>query len=86
MKKLLLLASILLVSSCTDAGWGKLAALGDSAKIECWSGGKIIYSGRSTGKIKSEQSSDGYFFKDQLTGNFMEVSGNCVITYGKIKR
>ena len=65
-----------------DAEVGKLQALGDPAKVECWSGGKLIYSGHSTGKVESEASSDGYFFRDAETSKLMEVSGNCVITYG----
>jgi len=65
-----------------DASIGKLTALGDSASVQCWSGGKLIFDGRSTGKVLSEESSDGYFFKDESDGKFKEVSGNCVITYG----
>ena len=70
-----------LTIGCTDAFMGKVASLGSSATIECYSGGKLIYSGTSTGKVSSEQNSDGYFFRDEDTGNVMEVSGNCVITY-----
>lgn len=82
MKKTLLIVSfIFLAISCTDAQRGKLGAIGDSGKVECYSGGKLIYSGMSTGKISSEQNSDGYNFVDQKTRKFMEVSGNCVITY-----
>ena len=69
--------------ACTDAGWGKLEALGDPAHVECWSGGQLIYRGRSTGKVSSEANSDGYYFRDAKTRQPMEVSGNCVITYGK---
>jgi len=69
------------VSGCTDAERGKLGALGDSAHIECWSGGVKIFDGQSTGKVHSETSSDGYFFKNKKDGIFYEVSGNCVITY-----
>jgi hypothetical protein len=60
-------------------------SLGDNAKIECWSGDKLIYSGLSTGKVSPDHHSDGYHFVDKLTGKFMEVSGNCVITYNPEK-
>ena len=66
---------------CTDAQRGKLGALGEAARVECWSGGKLIYEGVSSGKLSSESNSDGYNFVDAKTGKFMEVSGNCVITY-----
>jgi hypothetical protein len=39
----------------------------------------MIYEGRSTGKIKSEAQSDGYYFIEKGSGKLMEVSGNCVI-------
>ena len=82
MKKLLVLsvATVSLIG-CTDAEMSRLFSFGDSAKVTCYSGGEVIYSGYSTGKIKSEENSDGYFFKDKKTGSLMEVSGNCVIVY-----
>lgn len=82
MKKIIfVLATVTLLVGCTDADFGKFAALGDSATVKCWSGGILIFDGKSTGKVKSEASSDGYFFKDAKDNKFKEVSGNCVITY-----
>lgn len=81
MKVLLLIVSMFCIVSCTDAGCGKLTSLGSSARVECFSGGKLIYSGESTGKVLSEKNSDGYYFKDKLDGKMKEVSGNCVIVY-----
>ena len=75
-----MIAATLVLTAC-DAQIGKIASLGENAKVECWSGGQLIYDGKSTGKVLSESRSDGYFFKDEKTGKFMEVSGNCVITY-----
>lgn len=68
-------------AGCTDAQVGKLKALGDSAHVTCYSGGKLIYDGQSTGKVSSEENSDGYYFIDRKTGLPMEVSGNCIIVY-----
>lgn len=70
-----------LLSGCTDAQRGKLTSLGNSATIECYSGEKLIFSGKSTGKVSSEDNSDGYYFRDEATDKMMEVSGNCVIIY-----
>ena len=75
------IAFALSFTGCSDAQWGKLGAYGDSATITCYSGGKLIYNGESTGKVISEKSSDGYFFKDKKDGKLKEVSGNCVIAY-----
>ena len=66
---------------CTDAQRGKIRAIGSSASLECYSGNKFIYKGHSTGKVSSEEQSDGYYFVDKKTGNPMEVCGNCVIIY-----
>ncbi len=81
MKKILFVCLVLALSSCTDAKRGKLFSLGDSASVTCWSGGRLIYDGFSTGKVSSEKNSDGYFFKDREMGKMIEVSGNCVIVY-----
>jgi hypothetical protein len=65
----------------TDAGRAKIKALGDSARVTCYSGARLIFDACSTGKVHSEDSSDGYFFEEKKTGLPVEVSGNCVIIY-----
>ena len=52
-----------------------------SAAISCYSGGKLIYSGRSEGKVFSESNSDGYTFIAANDGKLKEVSGDCIIKY-----
>lgn len=80
MKKLALaIAAIALLSACTDAEVARFSALGDRGTISCYSGGTLIYSGTSTGKISAEEGSDGWFLKDAKTGNLVRVSGDCVI-------
>lgn len=68
------------IGACTDAEREKYFSLGSEHSISCYSGGKLIYEGTSTGKVLSEEASDGYYFEDKKTGKLMEVSGNCVIT------
>jgi len=75
------LFSVLIITGCTDRSIAKLQAYGGSATIECYSGAMLIYKGESTGKIISEESSDGYSFVDKETNKLVEVSGNCVIRY-----
>lgn len=58
MYKLLLLFVIV---GCTDAEWSKYTTLGTRAEIVCKSGGKITFHGISTGKVLSENNSDGYY-------------------------
>ena len=70
---------LVILASCTNGEMGKLGSYGESRSIKCWSGDRIIYSGRSTGKIDSEVNSDGYYFVEVETNKLIEVSGNCVI-------
>lgn len=73
---------ILIISgllSCTNASIAQFKALGSAGQIKCYSGGKLIYDGESTGKIGSEQQSDGWYFEEKGTGNLIRVSGDCII-------
>ena len=56
-----------------------MSALGSSGHITCYSGGKIIYDGESTGKISTDHHSDGWYFEDAATKSLVRVSGQCVI-------
>lgn len=79
MKKWILGTMMFFGISCTDAMCGSITAYGDAAHIKCWSGGKLIYEGDSTGRIATTDGSDGWEFKDSKTGKFIRVSGQCVI-------
>lgn len=83
MKKLLVIVLVTTCStiflSCTDAFKQQINSLGNDGKITCWSGGKVIYSGESTGKIQTEASSDGWYFRENGTGMLVRLSGDCVI-------
>lgn len=68
-----------LVVGCKDGEWSKWEALGEPAHVSCYSGGRLIYDGWSTGAITNEGNSDGYFFKDKKTGHLVRISGDCVV-------
>ena len=76
-----ILGALAFMALGTDATRSKIMAFGSGATIKCYSGGVVIYEGKSTGKIKSEEYSDGYYFKDAADKKLKEVSGNCVIAY-----
>jgi len=80
-RKIVLLACALLVLGCTDAERAKLGGLGNKATVDCYSGGKLIYHGRSTGKVSPEDGGAGYFLKDSARGKLVEVSGQCIVEY-----
>ncbi len=75
-----LLFAVFCLGGCTDAERAKFGSLGSPHSVECFSGGTLIYKGTATGKVLSEDSSDGYYFTEKESGKLMEVSGNCVIT------
>lgn len=76
-------AIVALIGACTDTTRAKYAAYGESALVKCYSGGTLIYEGRSTGRVlKEETGADGYAFKEASTGALKEVSGDCNVTYG----
>lgn len=81
MKRLIALVVMIFVAGCTEASREKMFSLGGSRHIICYSGGVKIYEGHSSGKISSEETSDGYYFKDKETGKLIEVSGDCVMQY-----
>ena len=82
MKKLLLLSFILFFAfSCSDAQKAKREGRGSEFRIEMLNcDGAVARSWISTGKVRSEQNSDGYYFMDKATGLLVEVTGNIIIT------
>lgn len=82
MKKLMILSVLglaLMVGGCTDAQIKNITTLGDPGTIILYSGGKEVGRWKSTGKIASESSSDGWMFEDAETGKFIRVSGTTVV-------
>jgi hypothetical protein len=76
------IAFLLVFVGCTDAGVSAFQAYGEAAHVVCHSGGKVIFDGCSTGRVLNSNQSDGYKFRDALTGRLVEVSGECFIDYG----
>ena len=82
MKKLILLSFILFFAfSCSDAKKAKREGRGSEFRIEMLNcDGAVARSWISTGNVRSEQNSDGYYFMDKATGLLVEVTGNIIIT------
>ena len=79
MKVYFILSLMFFFNGCTNADRAYINAYGKPGVIVCYSGGKIIFEGKSTGIIQTVTSSDGWEFQDSLTGLFVRVSGDCVI-------
>lgn len=75
----LLLAGLVVLVGCTNADIAQTFSYGSPGEVTCYSGGQIIYHGKSTGKIHSESGSDGWYFQEEGSGKLIRVSGACVI-------
>jgi len=64
--------------SCTDATMSKMGGYGDTFTIKVL-GPDTVITYHSTGKVISEEKSDGYYFTNVATGKLVEVSGNVII-------
>ncbi len=78
---------LLTIVGCSSwqSGWERFSAnvANKGATVKCYSGGQLIYESRTNIKPISEEDSDGYFFRDAKTGNFIEVSADCIFIYDK---
>lgn len=63
---------------CTDATMSKMGGYGDTFTVKVL-GPDTIVTYHSTGKVISEEHSDGYYFTDKATGKLVEVSGTVII-------
>ncbi len=80
MKNLLLLA-VALIAGCSNADIAHLGTWGGSQHVVLYAAnGSIIDQWDSSGLVKTESGSDGWFFVDKLTGKLVRISGPVVIT------
>ena len=82
MKKLILISFFLFFAfSCSDAQKAKILGSESEFRIEMLNcDGTVARSWISTGKVRSEQNSDGYYFMDKATSLLVEVTGSIIIT------
>lgn len=79
MKIAIISMAVVLAAACTDADMAHMSQLNDPAHVQCFSGGQIVYDGHSTGKIQSNQSEDGLYFKEKESGKFVRLYADCVV-------
>lgn len=79
MKKIIIIA--LLFVGCTDADVAQLGGYNAEFKIELVNcDGSVTKEWISTGKVRTEKESDGYYFMDKSSGKLVRVTGNLIIT------
>lgn len=72
--------ALLVLAGCTDAGNSQIAALNKPHTIKQYSGGVLVGEWESTGIIKNEKNSDGWYFEDAKTHKLVELTGTVQIT------
>lgn len=75
-----LIGTCLFLVGCTDAQLASVSAYGANAKVECYSGGDIVFSDTSTGKVVSLKDGDGLAFKSTKTGKYIRVYADCIVS------
>lgn len=65
-------------TGCTDADQAALFSYGSKTDVKCWSGGQLIFSDESTGKVTIDQS--GIYYKSVKTGNLVHTYADCIIS------
>lgn len=74
-----IVAVVMFAAGCTDTARSRLAALGQPGEVTCYSGGKEIYHGFSTGKVFNAQESDGYEFQEAGTNKLVRITADCIV-------
>lgn len=81
MKKILVVVALLLTQSC--AAIHTFRTYGGSADINCYSGGRHVYSATSSGKVYSDKQSKTYLFVSKEDHKLVKVPNTCVVDYEK---
>ena len=80
MLSILILICASFAAGCSDADRASPSAYGDEHLVELYSGGRKVREWQATGKVFSEENSDGFYFKDAGTGQLVRVTGDVVVT------
>ncbi len=67
------------MNGCSDADKSGFQAWSKKHKVELYSGGKLIGTWTTTGKIETE-SGNGYYFEDFQTHKIVQITGDVIIT------
>lgn len=75
-----ILAMLAIPAVCTGCKEQATQVVGSlsPAEITCFSGGQIVYRGKSSGRVE-QMGSGGWIFVEAESGQTMRVSGTCVI-------
>ena len=73
------------LAGCSQAEFSKNVNYGQPARVTCYSGNLKTLDDFSTGRVESEEHSDGWYYFSSTTGRLMHASGACYVDYGAAK-
>lgn len=76
---IILLFAIILLSGCSVEKTTDIYIFGSPRHIKCYSSGKLIYEGQSTGKIANDGNNNWIYFKDKSTKKEIQILADCII-------
>lgn len=79
MKKTFAFLALATLVGCTQAQCSQATTIGSKAKVTCYSGGTLVYEGVSTGKVMTESNSDGWYFREEGTGDLVRTNADCIV-------
>jgi hypothetical protein len=79
-RNLLALILILSCAGCTDAQKAQIGGFGSKFKVTLYgASGAVIREWKSSGKVATEEHSDGWYFNDSATNKLVRVTGTVVV-------
>lgn len=77
MKNYIIVVSTIFLMGCTDSMIGSIEAFGESADVECYSGGQKIFTDKSTGKVTLLEGG-GWHYRS-TNGNYVRTFADCFV-------
>ena len=79
MKKRLIFL-LLPFAGCTETDQANFSDYDKKCTVEVISGGQVVRTYTSTGRVRAQSRAQTHYFKDAATGRFVRVSGPVIIT------
>ena len=78
MKVFIFALLVAMSAGCTDAERASLFAYSDEADVACYSGGVVIFSDKSTGKV-AQLDGDGITYRSKVSGDYVRAYADCIV-------
>lgn len=74
-----LIVGCLTLCGCTKAERSQVLGFGKDYAVSVYSGGEKVREFTSSGKVLTEEKSDGWFFTNKETGKLVRISGTVIV-------